>query len=258
MSTELYRVHIMTRLHTNIVIYWAIVGAWHALAYYRQLREGERSTMVLQMQLAESQLRALRMQLHPHFLFNTLNSIAALVRKQENRPAVSMIVRLSEFLRLALENRGVHEVPLRDEVDFARRYLDIEHIRFGDALRVDVDIEASAEELFVPSMVLQPIVENAVHHGIAKSGQHGGRILIQARRHEDRLEVRVHDSGPGLSGGPPTGTGVGLSTTRQRLDRLYGDAGTLELRTHEEGGTVVIVSMPIVTSPVRLSDDDSQ
>lgn len=248
-NAGLYKVHITSRLHANVLAYWTVLGVYQAITNLRKLRRRDAEAALMQIELAQAHLRALKMQLNPHFLFNTLNSITALIRKAENPKAVSMTVKLSAFLRLALENRGNYEVGLRDEVDFARRYLAIEKVRFGDRLKVSVNLEPGTEELFVPNMLLQPIVENAVHHGVAQSGD-PGVISVTSCLDGDNLILSVKDNGPGPGNSKGKGTGVGISTTRKRLERLYGDAYRIELRTAAEGGAEVLVELPAVNQPI--------
>ena len=251
LSLDLYRVHITSRVHANIVTYWAIVGIYYAFDYYRSLRDGERQTARLQLQLAQANLRALKMQLHPHFLFNTLNSVAALVRKNENRTAIRMLVQLSDFLRLALENKGLQEIPVHQEVDFVQRYLDIERIRFQERLSVLVDVHPDADGAFVPNMILQPLVENAIHHGIGPNAE-AGRIDIAAQRAGDRLRLSVRDNGKGISEAAPSrpGRGVGLSNTSERLRNLYGADQSLTFREADGGGLEVVIDLPFSDRPV--------
>ncbi|MBO6575756.1 MAG: sensor histidine kinase [Rhodothermales bacterium] len=249
-NLALYEVHITTRIHANVLAYWTVLGVYQAVTTFRKLRRRDAEAAVMQVELAQAHLRALKMQLNPHFLFNTLNSITALIRKEENRKAVRMTVKLSDFLRLALENRGLYEVGLRQEMEFAQRYLAIEQVRFGDRLKIEVNLEPGTEHLFVPNMLLQPIVENAVHHGIAQSDK-PGVIRVTSCLDNDRLYLRVQDNGPGPGNSTgKKGTGVGLSTSRKRLERLYGDAYAISLSAAPEGGAIVDVELPAVTEPI--------
>jgi LytS/YehU family sensor histidine kinase len=180
------------------------------------------------------------MQLNPHFLFNALNSIAMLVRGGRNDEAVRMLAGLGDLLRAVLDDQRPHEVPLRDELDFLRRYLDIEQIRAG-RLRVSVDVAPDAMEARVPNLILQPIVENAIRHGIARSSA-AGLVEIGAWRENGSLLLSVRDDGPGVGEGATDG--VGLRNTRARLARMYGDAQTLEMGDAEGGGTRVTLRIP--------------
>lgn len=253
LSTGLYRVHFVTRVHANLLTYWTILGFYYAFDYYKKLRLREHQSAVLEIRLAEANLRALKMQLHPHFLFNTLNSIAALVRKDENRTAINMLVRLGDFLRLALENKGVQEITLKQEVEFLERYLDIEKIRFQERLTVHIDVQPAAWEAYVPNMILQPLVENAIHHGISPHAD-AGYIEICARIREGMLYLYVRDDGPGLNPkGQSRTSGVGLVNIRERLQNLYGEESHLSLRNADEGGLLASITIPFATIPVMAT-----
>jgi signal transduction histidine kinase len=228
----------------NVAMYWFIVLGHQGWHYYQRYRERERRALELEGQLARAQLEALRMQLNPHFLFNTLNTIAALIHDQPE-VADRTITRLSELLRLSLDPGGSLEVPLREELGFLDRYLEIEQTRFGDRLRVETRVAEELQEVLVPSLVLQPIVENAIRHGIERR-EEAGRIAIHARRAGDRLVLEVTDNGPGL---PAGGTGfaregIGLGNTRARLRHLYGADQELALDRATGGGLAVRVSLP--------------
>jgi len=245
----LYRVHFFTRIHANIFTYAAIVGLYSAWEYYRRYMTREAQTATLQVQLAQANLRALKMQIHPHFLFNTLHSIAALVRKGENKPAVNMLGQLGEFLRLALENKGQQEISLEQELDFLRRYLAIEQTRFGERLQVEVTMDEAVRGAYVPNLILQPIVENAIHHGISPSMQQG-RIRIEARLEEGRVTMQVADNGPGLRNPERLKKGVGVGNTQERLENLYGQDQDFSFRNGSLGGLEVTIRVPFSTQPV--------
>lgn len=241
-------------LQFDIITYLAILGTSLALAWQREARERERRASRLEAQLAGARLSALRMQLNPHFLFNALNSVAMLVREGEGRQAVGMIAGLSDLLRRALDGTEAHEVPLRDELAFIERYLDIERVRFQDRLCVRLDVEPEALDARVPNLLLQPLVENAVRHGVARRAS-AGLVELSARVVGDRLEIRVRDDGPGLDVAGPAdvqhvpgqqvaGSGVGLSNARARLAELYGADHALVVRDATEGGVEVLVSLP--------------
>jgi LytS/YehU family sensor histidine kinase len=199
-------------------------------------------TAQLQAQLAEARLSALRSQIDPHFLFNTLNAVSALVER-DPRGVRRMIARLSELLRHSLEGAGEPVVTLRQELDFVERYLEIMRIRFQGSLEVETRVDEATLDALVPNLILQPLVENAAKHGVGR--QRGvGRIEIEARREGGRVVLTVRDNGPGMEGGAPAREGVGLSNTRERLARLYGEAGTLVLRPVEGGGVEAEVSLP--------------
>jgi two-component system LytT family sensor kinase len=228
----------------DVLVYWTVLAVGHAVDFYRKYRDGEA-------QLARAKLQALRMQLHPHFLFNTLNAIATLVRQQQNRAATDMIAGLSDLLRLTLENDGGQEVPLKQELDVLDRYLSIEQIRFGDRLRVDVDATPETLRARVPNLVLQPLVENAILHGIAPRST-PGRIVIRAERADGRLRLQVRDDGPGFPDGSPAMQGVGLRNTAARLQHLYGPDHRIAFANAPEGGAVITLELPFhIDEPVR-------
>ncbi|HXG65679.1 MAG TPA: histidine kinase, partial [Blastocatellia bacterium] len=227
----------------GMMTYGLILIVNYAMEYHRRYREGELRATRLEARLAQAQLQALKMQLHPHFLFNTLNSISALLHKNINA-ADTMIARLGDFLRLTLENSGAQEVSLREEIDFLKCYLEIERIRFQDRLTVSLDIEPATLDARLPNLILQPIVENAIRHGIApRSGP--GFIGITARHQDGLLQVQVRDNGPGL---PPSGRisreGVGLANTQERLRQLYGASYRLDLENAPQGGLMVTLEIP--------------
>ncbi len=207
----------------------------------RYVWDYHRRSAQLEAQLAQASLAALRMQLHPHFLFNTLHAISELIH--ENPAAAErMIVRLSDFLRLTLDQAAAAQVPLRQELNFLERYLEIEQVRFEDRLRVDFEVDPVTLEAAVPNFVLQPLVENALRHGLAHRLK-GGRLRIECRPGNGRLCMRVSDNGQGanLAAIRP---GRGLGITRQRLQRLYGVDHRLELRSAASGGCEVEIEIP--------------
>jgi signal transduction histidine kinase len=229
------------QFHTYVLIYWAMLGVAHAIDYRRQSRERALRTSQLEAKLAQAQLQLLKLQLHPHFLFNTLNSISALIHTDVEL-ADRMIARLGDLLRLALQHFGAEEVPLREELEFLLSYLEIEQARLGPRLSFDLDVEPGTVEARVPTLLLQPLVENAIRHGVgARPGP--GRVEVRARREAGWLRLEVRDSGPGLTSGEPA-EGVGLSNTRARLGRLYGDEYQFELAGGPGGGAVVRVVIP--------------
>jgi two-component system, LytTR family, sensor kinase len=243
-----------TRLLMNVyfmtdygaMIYWLILLISYAFNYQRRFREGEVRATRLEVQLAQAQLQALKMQLHPHFLFNTLHSISALVHKNPDA-ADKMIARLGDFLRLTLENSGAQEVSLQEELEFLKCYLEIERIRFAERLTVQLDIEPQTLDAKLPNLILQPIVENAIRHGISPRTA-PGRIEIEARRLNGFLQVQVTDNGPGISSASNTGTivreGVGLANTQARLKQLYGNDHRLDLSNAASGGLTVLLEIP--------------
>ncbi len=249
-SMPLLEVHFTSRMQVNALAFWTILGFHFAFDYYRKYQERERQAVLLEMQLAQANLRALKMQLNPHFLFNTLHSVSGLVRKEETQSAIKMLGRLGEFLRLALENQGVQEIRLHEELDFLTRYLEIEKIRIGDRLTVSLDIAPDTERLYVPNLILQPIVENAIHHAFG-TDREASRLRIEAVREGDRLVLTVEDNGPGIAAHRQGSRGVGLSNTAERLERLYGSHQTLHIENIEPRGLRVRIRMPVQTDPRR-------
>jgi len=234
-------------VHQGLLAYSGTVVVAHALEYHRQAKAGRARASELSAQLAQAQLAALKMQIHPHFLFNTLNSISALLHR-DVETADRMIARLSDFLRMTLKNSGTSVVTLEQELEFLKTYLEIENIRFQDKLRVEMDIDDKALHAKVPNLILQPIVENAVRHGVAK--QTGvGRLSIRASLVDDQLKLEVEDNGPGPNGNSNrrNGTGVGLANTRARLEQFYGDF-EFEIKAKEnKGGTIVSLNVPYLS-----------
>jgi two-component system LytT family sensor kinase len=246
----------MLGFHQSVISYFAVLGILYAFQYYRKYQERERDALRLELhsselrsQLMTAQLSALKMQLQPHFLFNTLNAIMVLVRQQRGRQAEQTLSLLSDLLRCVLEDVESQEVPLRRELEYLQLYLAIEQVRFQDRLHVEISADPSILEAAVPHMALQPIVENAIRHGIGRSSA-AGSIRISAARVSQMLELRVQDDGPGL---PPAnssqGHGIGLANTRARLQQLYGDAGQLTLENGEHGGAVATMILPFHAAP---------
>jgi two-component system, LytTR family, sensor kinase len=217
----------------------AMIGVAHALRYYHEVNERERATADLRTQLVQARLDALRGQLHPHFLFNTLNAVATLMHEDVDA-ADQMLTRLADLLRLALE-RGTAEVTLAEELGFAERYLAIMQHRFSDRLTVTYAASESVANALVPTFVTQPLVENALEHGIARRPG-PGRVEIAARRENGMLELSVTDDGPGVA--VPSTAGIGLSNTRARLHQLYGDASAVILESVVGGGTRAVLRIP--------------
>ena len=218
--------------HGSLPTYWLILAAWLAWTYARNASR-------LETQLAHAQLDALKMQLNPHFLFNTLNSVSSLMYVDVDA-ADAMLARLSEFLRLTLDRPIAPQIPLHQELDFVQRYLEIERVRFEERLHVTVDVERSAEEVLVPALILQPLVENAIHHGISRRSE-GGSIVIRARREERWLHLDVHDDGrDDREAGGMVRERVGLRNTRARLQALYGNRHRLDYGPREKGFAVEI------------------
>jgi two-component system, LytTR family, sensor kinase len=230
-----------------ILIYWLILMISHSFDYYSRYQEGELRASQLQAQLARAELQALKMQLHPHFLFNTLHSISALQLK-DIAAANRMIARLGDFLRLTLDNSGAQEVSLQKELEFLKCYLEIERIRFQDRLTVNMEVEPQTLDARVPNLILQPIVENAIKHGISPRAA-PGRIDIRVNREDHLLRVEVEDNGQGINsdkaGARIIKEGLGLANTRARLQQLYGTGYRFDLQNVDEGGLRVTLEIPL-------------
>ena len=234
---------LLSGIEYYLLIYFALVAVIHALASYKKLRDREVDASRLEAQLALAHLEVLKTQLHPHFLFNTLNAISSLMHRDVDA-ADRMISMLSDLLRLSLDNDRRHQVSLREELEFLDRYLAIEKIRFRDRLDVSIEVEDSCWDAMVPRLILQPLVENSIRHGIALRSA-AGKVTIRAQRQEDGLVVTVWDDGPGIPRGPEeVRFGVGLSNTQARLQQTYGEVHRFELRNAASGGFEVSLWMP--------------
>lgn len=237
--------------HGGVLNYWIVLGLQWGVLYYHRYRE--RSEEVLQIQLRASelqsqlvgaQLNALKMQLQPHFLFNTLNAITVLVRQQRTRDAEQMLGHLGDLLRGVLEDVDAQEISLRRELEYLQLYLSIEQVRFADRLRVEIAADSATQEASVPQLILQPVVENAIRHGIGRSSL-AGMISIRATIVDGRVEIRIEDDGPGLSPGTAgEDQGIGLANTRARLRQLYGEAAGLEIENGDDRGAIVTMRFP--------------
>lgn len=236
-----YRVLFTHLITASVVIFACTVIAWYAVTNYREAKEGRVQSAELNAMLQQAQLQALRSQLNPHFLFNTLHSIAELIHENP-RHAERMVLQLGELLRKALEAQAL-EVPLREELEFIRSYLAIEQTRLGERLTLIWNIDPQVLDARIPSLLLQPIVENAIRHGIAASPR-GGRLEISASRAGDHLRLEVRDNGPGLgqTSGRAPGHGIGLGHTRARLERLYGTRASFSLTSNN--GAVFSTTLP--------------
>ena len=237
---------VVANFSEGIGIYLLIALTSYAFSYYRRYREGQLRTLQLEAQLSQAQLQALKMQLQPHFLFNTLHSISALLNK-DPESARKMITRLGDFLRLTLENSGSQEITLQQEMEFLSCYLEIERIRFQNRLVTRVDVAQQTLAAKVPNLILQPIVENAIRHGIAPRST-PGLIEIEAKQRNGTLRIQVRDNGPGLSKHRTSDIlfkkGLGLANTETRLERLYGAAHLFDLSNNPEGGLIVTLEIP--------------
>ena len=248
-----YRSAILFRVTLGLLGYTLLFAVVMAAEYYDRFRERERAAATLSVQLAEARLAALRMQLNPHFLFNTLNTVAMQVRRGDHTDAVRMLAGLSDILRHVLEDSPPQEVTVRQELAFIDRYLAIERSRFGDRLRVTVNVQPDSLDALVPNLILQPLVENAIRHGIGKRAA-AGKLDIRVSRQGEMLQLLVRDDGPGLddeadsvtpaTGIPLSSGGIGLRNTASRLQALYGTEGRFALESPPEGGAVARVTLP--------------
>lgn len=229
------------RFVNQLVFFVAVLAAGYAREYFQRDREREAQEARLKAQLAEAQLNALRMQINPHFLFNTLHAMSALVERDPGGVR-RMIARLSDLLRHTTDSSARDVIPLRAELDFLRRYVEIMEIRFQGRLRVTIDVDEEALDALVPNLILQPMVENALEHGASRA-EGVGEIAISGRRDGERLVLTVRDNGPGLDEASRR-SGIGLTNTRARLAQLYGDAARVELSTREGGGALAEIVIP--------------
>jgi two-component system, LytTR family, sensor kinase len=237
---------LISSLAPHFVIYWIIVAAAHGLTYYTRSRESAVQASQLEARLAEARLQLLQMQLQPHFLFNTLHAISELVH-EDPEAADRMIAALSALLREALDAGSVRQVPLARELQLVRRYLEIQTARFGERLTVTIDADPRVSEWPLPSLILQPLVENAVTHGFGSRAA-AGHIAIVATSHDGSLVVEVSDNGAGLADRADLREGVGLGNTRARLHELYGGRASLEVE-RQSSGVMVRMTIPAAADP---------
>jgi sensor histidine kinase YesM len=231
----------------NVLVYWLVLSLSLISSYYERYQKEMVKASKLDAQLSNARLQALQMQLHPHFLFNTLHSISALALDNEIRDAVKMINRLSELLRLSLDKADMPIGTLEDEIEFTKRYLEIERIRFQDRLIVDMDIDPQALTAEVPTLILQPLVENAMRHGVdSNSGE--SRIRIAARLQNGQLLMEVHDDGKDQKkiSGQYGAAGLGLKNTRERLSEFYGENYIFSLVRSENDWTIAQIVIPFI------------
>jgi LytS/YehU family sensor histidine kinase len=243
---------LMERLsfHESQIAAWVLILAWSAayfaIKFARIFREVRESALKAAAMAHEAQLKMLRYQLNPHFLFNTLNAISTLVLEHETEQANRMVTKLSSFLRYSLDNDPMQRITLRQELEALRLYLDIEKVRFEDRLQLELDVEQGAETALIPSLLLQPLVENAIKHGIAQV-ESEGRLRIAARVFAGELLLEISDNGPGVTlvdGDIPNGRGVGLRNTRERLRELYGAAHSFRLAPVSPRGLGIHIRIP--------------
>ena len=233
----------------NLLVFAAGVMLFHGVRVYRMYQERERRTLQLQGELANAHLDVLRGQLQPHFLFNTLNTVTALLRRDPDG-AERVVTRLGDLLRISLQNTRRQEIPLREELDFLDRFLEIQQVRFQDRLTIQQEVDQDTLDVAVPTLLLQPLVENAIKHGIEPHAT-AGAVTIRARREGARLRLEVCDNGYGL---PPGGAaslreGVGIANTRERLETLYGDDHEFAIADAPDGGVCVVITLPFRPAP---------
>src|SRR5688572_3469524 len=241
----------------EMMVYWGVLGISMALDFQRTAQAQVLNSAQLETRLAEASLQSLQRQLHPHFLFNTLHTISALMHK-DPETADAMLAQLADLLRLTLDRVGTQEVPLKEELDFLQKYISIERTRFGDRLQVSMHIDPETLDAAVPNLLLQPLVENAIRHGIAKKIE-GGRVEISATRSGDELCLAVRDTGPGIAADKRSAltTGVGLTNTRSRLEHLFGERHRFEFHEPADGGLAVRIAIPFSVEPESDPDADS-
>lgn len=273
---ELFAHLVYYGFHSNFVLYLTIVGIAHYLSRVENLREEKRRATELRAQLSEARLEALRLQLRPHFLFNVLNTISGLM-EQDPQTGQRVVRQLGELLRMSLSSRGSREITLQRELELSRAYLEIEQVRFQDRLTTRIEAPEELLGCAVPPLILQPILENAVRHGISPL-RDDGEIVVSAANHNGWLNLRVTDNGPGIDpetepgrtfGGPTDSTkqqanepdsgqagrqGIGIANTKARLQELYGDKQTLTMASAPAGGLVVTLTLPRLDSPTNLAD----
>ena len=244
------------QFHFNLLLYCVLVGLYQTFDYYRRFREREqRATQLeveaaqLETQLTRAQLDALKMQLHPHFLFNTLNTISVLM-EEDVGAANEMLLRLSDLLRAALKNNEAHEVTLEEELQFLEKYLQIEQARFQDRLKVRIDPAPETLTAYLPNLILQPLVENAIRHAVAPRATET-LIEIRSHKHDGRLHLSVSDNGEGMVDHATPTNGIGLRNTRARLEKLYGSNQDFRLETASGGGVHISIIIPF-----RNRDDE--
>lgn len=254
-AVELVRIPLGTLLYDGFVLL-----AWSLLYYgindWAELEKQRERASKAEAMAHAARLRALQSQLEPHFLFNTLNAISTLVAEGNNSAATRMIARLSDFLRLTLDTAETPEISVTQELEFIRRYLEIEQVRFGDRLRVTIDAQPEAARGLVPALILQPLVENAVKHGVL-SREQGGSVAITIAQNDGALHLCVADDGPGLSKAAHGQHGVGLSNTAARLKELYGDKSHFSIASSPGGGVTAKIEIPFRTAASGFSRDRS-
>lgn len=253
--TEMMRFLFVADFHFSVITYCVALGLIFGTRYYRQFRERELKAAQFEARLAQARMHVLKMQLHPHFLFNTHNAISELIYK-DPEAAEQMLTNLSDLLRISLENLEVEKIPLQQELDFLNKYLEIEQIRFQDRLKVKFQIKPETLDAIVPNMILQPLVENAIRHGIAPLAR-GGTIEIKAFVKDEKLHLQISDNGVGVPFGNPAEIieGIGLSNTRARLNHLYADKHVLDIQPNGDSGLIVSLIIPFIRRAVRIKQN---
>jgi sensor histidine kinase YesM len=237
-----FTVSVLSMSFTGVLTYWLVVGLYQSIHFYQAAMERQTIAAQLETQLSHAELENLKSQLHPHFLFNSLHTIGVLM--QEDVDAAShLLVSLGDLLRMALERRE-NEITLQSELEFVGKYLEIEQTRFHDRLKVHMDVPSDLLAVYVPSLALQPLVENAIKHGISADST-ASRLEITAKLHNGRVWLSVRDDGPGLAPGAHLRFGVGLTNIRSRLKQLYGDESSLELNSGNGRGCEAIITIPL-------------
>jgi two-component system LytT family sensor kinase len=237
---------------TGVLTYWLVVGLYQSIHFYQAAMERQTRAAQLQTQLSHAELENLKSQLHPHFLFNSLHTIGVLMLEDVDA-ASHLLVSLGDLLRMALERRE-NEITLQSELEFVGKYLEIEQTRFHDRLKVHMDVPSDLLGVYVPSLALQPLVENAIKHGISIDSA-AGRLEIAAQRHNGRVSLCVRDDGPGPAPGSRLRFGVGLTNVQSRLKQLYGDESSLELTGGDGRGCEAIITIPLQSSHEDTSLD---
>ena len=244
-QAQLALLYTTKNLVIGVLVYGSMVSLSHGVEYYRRYKERELRATQLLAQLSRAELEVLKMQLQPHFLFNTLHAISALIRPDPDA-ADRIITRLGDLLRMSLQSNGAQEVPLAQELEFVEKYADIQRTRFRDRLSIGVSAEPEADGALVPSLILQPLVENSIRHGVERREQ-SATIEVTARRRGARLILTVTDDGPGFPDfvlTPVPGRGLGLANTRARIAAIYGEDGRIEIGSAAGGGAVVTIDIP--------------
>jgi signal transduction histidine kinase len=244
---EVYSVAVLSRLLGDAFIYAAVLAIATALGYHRRFREREIRAAQLEAQLALAQVQALKMQVHPHFLFNTLHAVTVLIR-EDPTAATRVVTRLGDLLRLTLSRATTPQVSFRRELEILTLYLEIERTRFHDRLEIAYDVQPATLGALVPDLILQPLVENAIRHGVSPNAG-TGRIEVRSRRDGEWLSLEIRDNGGGLPAGKPVHEGIGLSTTKARLERLYGERHEMTLENLPRGGCVARIRIPFQLTP---------